>query len=203
MTTIQNAVQLVAIAFVCSVVINKILFAKWFVSQFKHRIGILICGLIFLSVRIDGASLAMCVRGLTGDISITSLVLICSMVVSEMTNINVKYKVSILHLTVMVVIGGLLYLTTFGIIPFDLCYFGYDYIYIATLLFLYAVFNLNKSVISAVVAIAIMVAFQFNLLGSRNLFDYLIDLPLWLVCSWFFVKRLSVKKQMINIENND
>ena len=162
---------------------------------------ILLIATTILYVKIDGASLAMCVRGFTGDLSVLTLLWIAFAAMSVMTNIEVNYKPSLLQLSLMVIIGCFLYLTTFGIIPFVLYYFGYDYVYIASVLFVGAILSFKRSVAPTMMAITIMIAFQIGLLGSRNLFDYVIDLPLWLVCLGMLVRRVKVNGERLKVKS--
>ncbi|MEI6286649.1 MAG: hypothetical protein WCP79_09135 [Bacillota bacterium] len=184
MIAIQNYVQLIAIALFFGVLISKWILPKLQKSRVLQSGVILLIAATFMYIQIDGATLAMCLRGLIGNLSIPSLLLIGLATLSIVADTRIYCKFTLLQLGGMVLLGGILYLTTFGIIPFDLYYYGYDYVYIATALFIYAVFSFKKTIVPAVAAIAIMIAFKIELLGSRNIFDYIIDLPLWLVCCW-------------------
>jgi len=197
MIAVQNYIQLIAIAVFFGVLISKWVFSKSLEKKLLQSALIFITVLTFLWIKIDGASLAMCVRGFTGDLSVTTLLWIALAALSAMTKIEINYKPSSLQLVLMVILGGLLYLTTFGIIPFDLYYFGYDYVYIASVLFVWAILNYKWSVVPTIVVIAIMIAFQVSLLGSRNLFDYVVDLPVWLVVLWMLVRRFKVNGERL------
>ena len=184
MIAIQNYIQLIAIALFFGLIISCWIFGKLQQSKIMQAGLILLIAATFMYIQIDGATLAMCVRGLTGNLSIPSLLLIGLATLAAVTDTRIDCKFSLLQLALMVVFGGVLYLTTFGIIPVDLYYFGYDYVYIASALFVYAVLSFKKTIIPAAVTIAIMIAYKIGLLGSNNIFDYIIDFPLWLVCFW-------------------
>ncbi len=144
-------------------------------------------GLILLTlvvgafVPVRGLPIAGYVRGLTGDISITTWILLVGAGFSHMTNRELYSSRSNLVLMFLVLAGGVfLFPMALGLTYFDPYTLGYGSRPFLVVLFVFALWAVQKELyLVALCLSASVLAHLMGLLESRNLWDYLVDV--WLV----------------------
>jgi hypothetical protein len=147
------------------------------------RIVLLAAALALLALPIHGISVAGYLRGIAGDLSITTLLLLVSAAVAFAGGPRLHDRRETLTLAAVVLPGALvLYPMALGLTSFDPYALGYPDQVRGLLFGLAPVAFLGwfrgGLLVPLSVALA-LVAFRFELLDSRNLWDYLFD-P-WLV----------------------
>ena len=166
----------------------------------KVRGLILLAMLVLALVPIRGLPLAGYVRGLTGDISITTWILLVGASVSHVTDRELYSARSKRVLMFLVLAGGVfLYPMALGLTYFDPYTLGYGSRPFLVVLFVFALWAVRKELsLIALCLSASVLAHLMGLLESRNLWDYLID-P-WLVLYatgflfWWWRTRLRRRK---------
>ena len=129
-----------------------------------------------------GSSLVELVRGVIGDVSTASGVLLVLIILNQFDFSDSKELVlnNIEKISVSI-IGLLLYLSTFGFFKVD--FYSYGYLswtmlwFISGLSFLLMLFNRRLGLVLMVA----LLGFYLKLQSSNNLWDYLLDPVLWLV----------------------
>lgn len=131
-------------------------------------------------VSIDGNSINQYFRGIFNDLSISTLIL---MIYYLLTYQNPPLlSGSMLH--IIALSGLIFYPLTLGLSPIDPYAWGYFnnfHAYTAPLLFLLILFALliyafyKKDLMALICLLGASLAFQLNILESRNLWDYLLD----------------------------
>lgn len=129
-----------------------------------------------------GSSLVELVRGVVGDVSIASGVLLILIIFNQFDFSDSKASVlSNIEKVAISIIGLLLYLSTFGFFKIDFYSYGY-----LPWLMLWVLFILSLGLMLAnrrlgLVLVAALFGFYLHLQSSNNLWDYLLDPVLWLV----------------------
>ena len=160
-------------------------------------------------------SLVEIMRGMFGDLSITTLLILSirliqcthaqeqqkchpgvgrdpSLVYQEQKTFQTVFGILIICL------GSLLYLSTLGIIGFDIYALGYyPNIYVLLGIIAIEVFLWHFSRTCAWIWIVAIGAYYFKLQASINLWDYLFDPVLWLYCLWRLA-IISAKSAKLN-----
>ncbi len=185
MSTMANNLPLISVSLLCAWLVTGIIFHF---SKFKTmRPGnrfifvLLVFALIRFAPVYDGMSVAHILRGILGDLSITTMLLFLTFLYSEIRGCNSCYKINNALWLLIFIIGLTLCLSVFGCIPFDIYASGY---FPKGLLIFYlitqALFRqLNKKF--TIFWLLALVGYIFKVLPSPNLWDYLIDPVLWLV----------------------
>ena len=129
-----------------------------------------------------GSSLVELVRGVIGDVSTASGVLLVLIILNQFDFSDKKeFVLNNIEKISISIIGLLLYLSTFGFFKID--FYSYGYLswtmlwFISGLSFLLMLFNRR---LGLVLMIALL-GFYLKLQSSNNLWDYLLDPVLWLV----------------------
>lgn len=135
------------------------------------------------------------VRVLTGDLSITSLVMFSMILAGDLLGMTEKiYRRKQLLEIAMVILGAaaLLYPTALGLTYFDLYRFGYYPIVLGPVLFV--IFAgcacYGRTVAASLVALC-FVCFSLGFLESDNLWDYLLDPVITIYCLVLVIRHRS------------
>lgn len=150
-----------------------------FFSSLLFLISLLLINLIPVY---RGSSIVELLRGVIGDVSSASGVLLLMIVIDQFDFRDVKPKLlSCSEKILLVLLGFVLYLSTFGFISFDLYHLGYlspqMLLFFAGLTFVLILLNRRLGYIW----LFAIISFYFKLQSSNNLWDYLYDPILWLV----------------------
>jgi len=142
---------------------------------------LLTLGVNFIPI-LRGSSLVELVRGVIGDVSTASGVLLVLIILNQFDFSDKKeFVLNNVEKISISIIGLLLYLSTFGFFKID--FYSYGYLswtmlwFISGLSFLLMLFNRR---LGLVLMIALL-GFYLKLQSSNNLWDYLLDPVLWLV----------------------
>jgi hypothetical protein len=143
----------------------------------RVRIAVMLGAALAVFVPLGDLSIAACVRGATGDLSATTLVLAGAACVAQLSGRAVIPPRDLRALSWLVVPGAaFLYPFALGWTPFDPYALGYGSIGFVTALLLVTLvawyFRCNVAVI---VVVAAALAYLAGAYESRNLWDYLID----------------------------
>lgn len=157
--------------------------------------GSILLGLMVVAfIPVRGLPLAGYVRGLTGDFSITTWILLVAVCVSRVTDRELYSARSKTVLMFLVLVGGvLLYPMTLGLTYLDPYTLGYDSRPFLVVLFVLALWAVQKELyLIALCLSGSVLAHTMGILESRNLWDYLIDV--WVVLyavgflSWWWTR---------------
>jgi hypothetical protein len=147
-------------------------------------------------VPVGGLSVAGYLRGVIGDVSVTTFILLAAASISRLYNKDVYAPRSFLGLLLLVLGGGLLlYPFALGFTSFDAYALGYGSKAFIAALFLVSLvawyFELYLIVLCVTLAV---LAYVIGIYESRNLWDYLIDpLITFYALVWLFstgIKRI-------------
>lgn len=139
-----------------------------------------------------GSSLVEILRGVIGDVSISSLALMVLLLRKTFEPQQSSFRIlQRWEKSVLVVIGLILYLSTFGIIPIDIYHYGYISEQMITVfsLLVFVLIILNRRI--GYVWLIAYLSFYFHLQQSNNLWDYLYDPILWLILLSEMLLKLS------------
>lgn len=128
-------------------------------------------------IPIDGLNVSQYFLTLVGHLSLTSMCLLAAAVIGALSGralFKNGEKLSIL--TAVTASGILLYSASFGVLTFDIYQLGYGSLGMVIVLTALTIFSalFGRSVTFAALVSA-AIAFQFHLLASNNLWDYLVD----------------------------
>jgi len=143
----------------------------------RARIAVMLAGAFAVFAPIGDLSAAAYVRGVTGDLSITTLVLAGAACVAQLTGRTVIEPQDLRALFWLVACGALcLYPFALGWTRFDPYALGYGSIEFVTALLLItlAAWHLRRNFV-VIIVIAAVLAYCIGVYESRNLWDYLID----------------------------
>lgn len=143
----------------------------------RVRIAVMLGAALAVFVPLGDLSIAALVRGVAGDLSVTTLVLAGAACVAQLTGRTVISPRDLRALSWLVVFGAaFLYPFALGWTPFDPYALGYGSIGLVTALLLatLAAWHFRCNVVVLIV-IAAALAYLAGAYDSRNLWDYLID----------------------------
>lgn len=128
-----------------------------------------------------GLSLAKIARGILGDLSISSMLLLTYILFKRIGDNKKIILMNPIFAGVVVCLGCILYLSVFGIIKLDVYRFGYfpQYILVGFVLIELCLWHFSR--ICAWLWIVALIAFYWQLQASANLWDYLFDPVLWFI----------------------
>lgn len=202
----NNTLLLTALLFLIIRLVNKS-------QQYGcYIITILILLFIVLVPIYHGFTLAQVARGIVGDLSITGLIMQCAIWVNYIRNSksNVYYKIpckvdffndilSHKFCIIIFILGLVLYLTTFNFIPFDLYAWGFYPTYLLVLIFILELIFWQINKIFAFIWLVALAAFYYKLQVSINLWDYLLDPILWLICTFKLLSNLFIQLNCLDL----
>jgi hypothetical protein len=169
------------------------------VSAWKrpYRVAALCILVVAPLLPIDGLSLAGYVRGVVGDLSITTVVVTMLAIASRVFHRQVVPEKEIIALCGLVVLcGTIFYPMALGATPYDPYRMGYDSYCLPTTLLLLGLAAWLKRLLLIVSCITLaMLAYSVGWYASTNLWDYLID-PVLVVGSLFYLLRRATQAVM-------
>lgn len=149
--------------------------------------------LLLVNVPISkGSSLVEILRGGVGDVSITSLALMILLLRKTFEPEQSTFRIlQSWEKSVLVIVGLILYTSTFGFIQIDVYHFGYisEQMIAIFSLIVFVLIILNRRI--GYVWLIAYVSFYFHLQQSNNLWDYLYDPILWLILFSEMILKLS------------
>lgn len=135
-------------------------------------------------------------RGVLGEISAASIILILIFFSINFLNLNLKFfevrtrLINTYSMSLIFLFGLILYASTLGFINVDIYYFGFTYSFMQMLFFsLILIYLLYFCDLYFFVMIVVFIGYFFKVQFSLNLFDYLIDPMLWIYSIMFLFRR--------------
>jgi len=162
-------------------------------------------GLVFVFINIPFGimPIASYVRGATGDLSMTTLVLLCSALFRpwwQCVAIPEKQRLALSALVVMM--GVALYPMALGIGMFDPYQLGYgSFAMVGTLLLIAVAAGLLKQTVIVLCISVAALAWSIGWYESDNLWDYLID-PFLVIYALFWLGIHYIKRQIARLLNS-
>jgi len=177
------------------IIINR----KW--NSVGLRIVLPAISFTILFIPVRGLYLYKYFYGVFGNLSITSVILLLSFLVKNISNnINIsnnrqvpsgREKSAILYS--VAVAGLILYPTSLGFVPVDLYRLGYHPRFLLVLILCLTILAWMVSLrFAAMLPVIAVIAFNLNILESENLWDYLVD-PFIVFYAWGWVIYSLVK----------
>jgi hypothetical protein len=156
-----------------------------------QRAGVLVAAAIVLSIPVWGVSLAGFVRGMMGDLSMTTLVLLAlALARSFADHVAIEEKNRIAMLKAILIAAILFYPLALGIGMFDPYRLGYGNMWFMVALLGLAVWStLRYSTLFALCIALAVAAWSVGWYESSNLWDYLLDPWLAIYALAFQVKQ--------------
>ncbi len=157
----------------------------------KRRALLAGLGYVLVMFPIAGWSPAIWLRGMVGDLSITSMLLLSAALYARLFNMppkwNARERSALLGF--LAVLALLLYPFALGLGSLDPYRSGYGGVGLLLMLALLALWLMRRGfyLLPLVFALA-ATGWSFNLLESTNLWDYLIDAPLAIYALWVTIK---------------
>ncbi|MEW5903627.1 MAG: hypothetical protein AB1722_04690 [Pseudomonadota bacterium] len=158
----------------------------------KQRALFIGLGYVVVMFPLGGWSLAGWLRGMVGDLSLTSLLLLANALHLRLRPQahpwwSLRERTALLGF--IAVLALLLYPFALGLGKLDPYRAGYGSVGLVLMLALLALWTMRRAfyLLSAVLALAAL-GWNFNLLESTNLWDYLIDAPLAIYSLWVTLK---------------
>ena len=188
MNTIANNLPLASVSLLSTWLAAGIFFHLTKINTRNRFVFVL---LVFALIRFvpvyGGMSVAYILRGILGDLSITTMLLLLTFLYSEIRGSNNCYKINNGVWLFIFITDLILCLSAFGYIPIDIYSSGY---FPKGLLIFYLItqilfWQLNRQF--AMFWLLALVGYIFKVLPSPNLWDYLIDPVLWLVSLAYLV----------------
>ncbi|RTK96402.1 MAG: hypothetical protein EKK64_04145 [Neisseriaceae bacterium] len=139
-----------------------------------------------------GSSLVQFVRGGIGDVSVASGVLLIMLVYRLFGMRNSLELFTFFERLLVVVLGGVLYLSAFGFISLDVYSFGYienafSLSAFVAIIFVLLILNLTLGYVWLIA----FIGYYFHLLESHNLWDYMFDPIFWMVMLSVFITKYT------------
>ncbi len=158
----------------------------------KQRALFIGLGYVVVMFPLGGWSLAGWLRGMVGDLSLTSLLLLASALYLRLWPQaqpwwSLRERTALLGF--IAVLALLLYPFALGLGTLDPYRAGYGGVGLVLMLALLALWTMRRGfyLLTAVLALAVL-GWNFNLLESTNLWDYLLDAPLAIYALWVTLK---------------
>lgn len=139
-----------------------------------------------LFIKMDSSSWAMKLRGLLGDLSATSILLISLALYAQISGRRFLIENMQRAAFVIVIIGLLIYPAEMGLLSFGIYEYGYAWQLIAILA---AAASWPSGKMPAVVMLSAALLFYISPEGSNNFFDFIIDFPLWVITLVYLIKN--------------
>ena len=169
------------------------------VSAWKrpYRVAALCTLALAALLPVDGLSLAGYVRGVVGDLSITTVVVMLLTIASRVSHRQVvpeKERIALFGFVVLC--GAFLYPMALGATAYDPYRMGYDSYFLPASLVLLglAAWLTNLLLITFCITLA-MLAYSIGWYASTNLWDYLLD-PVLFLCSLLYLSRRAIRAVM-------
>ncbi|MBU1214078.1 MAG: hypothetical protein KKF58_05575 [Gammaproteobacteria bacterium] len=157
----------------------------------KRRMLLAGLGYVVVMFPIAGWSLAIWLRGMVGDLSLTSMLLLSAAVFARLFDLPPQWdaRERSALLGFLAVLALLLYPFALGLGALDPYRSGYGGVALLLMLALLALWLMRRGfyLLPLVFAVA-ATGWSFNMLESTNLWDYLIDAPLAIYALWVTIK---------------
>lgn len=157
----------------------------------KRRALLVGLGYVVVMFPVAGWSLTVWLRGMVGDLSITSMLLLSAAVYARLFKTELKWdaRERSALLGLLAVLALLLYPFALGLGTLDPYRSGYGGVGLLLMLALLALWLMRRNfyLLPLVFALA-ATSWSFNMLESTNLWDYLIDAPLAIYALWMTIK---------------
>lgn len=143
---------------------------------------------------VNGLPVAGYLRGVTGDVSVTTLILLAAASISGLFDIEIYHPRSFFVLMLFVLGSGVfLYPSALGLTYFDAYALGYGSKTLVAVLFLVSLVAWYYECYLVVVCVSLAVlAYLIDMYESRNLWDYLIDpLITFYAAIWLVMKEIK------------
>jgi hypothetical protein len=151
--------------------------------------------LILLLIPVNGLPIAGYMRGLIGDFSVTTTLLLGAIVLARSTGYDAGLNRARAVLLAGAAIAGLaLYPFALGLTRFDSYQLGYESPWLLMAVFGFVVWTWRTHRAAAAVILCSTAAFNLGLLESTNLWDYLLD-PWLVVFAWVWMGMKAWEKQ--------
>ncbi|MFV2004756.1 MAG: hypothetical protein ACC650_06080 [Gammaproteobacteria bacterium] len=135
-------------------------------------------------------------NGATGELSITSLMLLTSFILQRLTGTGFLSGSTRRQLYFLILLAGfLLYPATLGLTQFDPYVFGYSFELSLLLLSLAVLYWIERKRQVSVILLIVVAAGVVNISSSQNTWDYFIDPLLWLFSPVLLVLCLKNKQR--------
>jgi hypothetical protein len=143
---------------------------------------------------VNGLSVAGYLRGVTGDVSVTTLTLLVAASISRLCDVEVYDPRSFFVLMLVVIGGGLfVYPSALGVTYLDAYALGYGSKTFVAMLFLVSLAAWHYELYLVVLCVCLgVLAYLMGMYESRNLWDYVID-PLITVYAVFWLLMKEIK----------
>lgn len=163
-----------------------------------YSLLVLLLVLLILLLPINNVPVFYYLRGYLGDLSITSSVFFAAYIIQAVSGRNLYAATEKKQLLLMVALMGLfLYPGALGLGQFDPYRLGYYPQILLCLLFCSAIYFWFKAYYFLLFLVtSVVVGFMSGLLESNNLWDYLLDAVLWLLC--FSIGLFSIIRSGFN-----
>ncbi len=164
-----------------------------YAQRLEGRRRVLFLGLAYVAVMfpIAGWSLTIWLRGMVGDLSITSMLLLSLALYARVREVEPSWDIrerSAL-LGFLAVLALLLYPFALGVGVMDPYRSGYGGVGLLLMLALLALWLMRRGFYLLPLVFALAVSgWSFNILESTNVWDYLIDAPLAIYALWVTIK---------------
>ena len=156
-----------------------------------HRITLAAVVLLALLMPINGLSVAEWLRGMVGDLSITTLLLLA------LTSRKKSAPIATATLLLIATLGSILYVTALGFSSVDAYRFGFGNLpLLAGLLTLAIVSGWQKNVTLALAISLAVLAWSVGYYESTNVWDYLLDPLLFIYALSVILRRFLHSKKI-------
>lgn len=151
------------------------------------RVAAVAACLVFMFVVIDDVNVAGHMRGLLGDLSITTAILLTCTFVGHMINRDILSEDDRRWVVMVVAVSGLfLYPLTLGVMWVDPYRLGFNSFYLLLTLIVLCIMGYRARRGATLFIPAGIIAFNLGFLESTNLWDYLID-PFVTLYAWAWI----------------
>lgn len=187
-----NFIQLLSYCFICLLALSRI-FVHFSFSRRILLVTFISINVLFVPV-FKGCSITMILRGVGGELSLTTSIILLILFIEKVldTKLNFTFFDPITS-SIIALLGVVLYISTFGLVSFDIYSYGYlankpiitilGYILLQLLMW-----KCDKKL--ALIWLISLIGFKYNIQLSNNLWDYLFDPILWLISIFHLIKRL-------------
>ncbi|MDO7252604.1 hypothetical protein [Helicobacter cappadocius] len=171
-----------------------------FLGYFGHRAKVskkinfilMILGAIVVNIPINNLSINILTYSYTGRMSVF-LFTFCIMTIFENLKTHQNNLISLRGFVFIFLFGLILYLSALNLIPINLYYQSSIFIIITCCLITIVAYYIDK--ILGIIYLLCLFAYSLNTMDSKNLFDYFIDVPTWILSIIsiiiYFIKKIS------------
>jgi len=175
---------------------------QWLTHSFNNRrlanSLTLFTPFLILIIPFSGLPVFYYLRGMTGDLSVITVMILSGVIISKFYNIEIlnKNSADYFYFTVFVT-GTIFYTTSLGYGQFDPYGLAYGSLILPSGLLIFSALLIWKKQYGLVMLLVIpVIAYEIGILESNNIWDYLLDPFLWLYATGRTIKYLvrTIKK---------